>query len=109
MLKLGTSSVVGDATLHVPAGTKKLGFYCVAWSNKSATEVKFSINGTALRTMNPAPNSGATGNPPYTITLADSDYYEIEMPSADAADIKVETTSSSQARVIFIGIKALTE
>ena len=109
MLKLGTSSVVGDATLHVPAGTKKLGFYCVAWTNKSATEVKFSINGTALRTMNPAPNSGATGNPPYTITLADSDYYEIEMPSADAADVKVETTSSSQARVIFIGIKALTE
>ena len=109
MLKLGTSSVVGDATLHVPAGTKKLGFYCVAWTNKSSSEIKFSINGTTLTTMTPAPNAGATGNPPYTITLAGSDYYEIEMPSADAADVKVETTNSSQPRVIFIGIKAIAE
>ena len=109
MLKLGTSSLVGDATLHVPAGTKKIGFYCIAWSGKSATEVKFSIGGTTLTTVTPAANSGATGNPPYTITVKESDYYEIEMPSTDAADVKVETTNAAQGRVIFIGLKAITE
>ena len=109
MLKLGTSSLVGDATLHVPAGTKKIGFYCIAWSGKNSTEVKFSIGGTDLKTLKPAANSGATGNPPYTITVTDSDYYEVEMPSTAAADVKVETTNASQGRVIFIGLKAITE
>ena len=109
MLKLGTGSLVGDATLHVPAGTKKLGFYCIAWSGKNSTEVKFSINGTVLTTLKPAANSGATGNPPYTITLKESDYYEVEMPSTEASDVKVETTNASQGRVIFIGLKAIVE
>jgi hypothetical protein len=59
MLKLGTSKLVGDATLHVPAGTTKIGFYCVAWSGKKA-DVKFSINGTELETISPAANSGAS-------------------------------------------------
>ncbi len=109
MLKLGTGSLVGDATLHVPAGTKKIGFYCIAWSGKTATEVKFSANGTTLKTLKPAANPGATGNPPYTITLAASDYYEVEMPSTAATDVKVETTNASQGRVIFIGLKAIKE
>ena len=109
MLKLGTGSLVGDATLHVPAGTKKIGFYCIAWSGKNSTEVKFSIGGTDLKTLKPAANSGATGNPPYTITVTDSDYYEVEMPSTAAADVKVETTNASQGRVIFLGLKAITE
>ena len=108
MLKLGTSKLAGDATLHVPAGTKKLGFYCIAWSGKKAN-VKFSIGGTEIATMAPAANSGATGNPPYTITVADSDYYEVEMPSTAAADVKVETLDASNGRVIFIGIKAIAE
>ena len=109
MLKLGTSSLAGDATLHVPAGTKKIGFYAIAWSGKNSTEVKFSIGGTTLTTMTPAANSGATGNPPYTITVKESDYYEIEMPSTDAADVKVETTNAAQGRVLFIALKAITE
>ena len=108
MLKLGTSKLAGDATLHVPAGTKKLGFYCMAWSGKKAN-VKFSIGGTEITTIAPAANSGATGNPPYTITVADSDYYEVEMPSTAAADVKVETLDASNGRVIFIGIKAIAE
>jgi hypothetical protein len=108
MLKLGTSSLVGDATLHVPAGTKKLGFYCIAWKGKKAN-VKFSINGSEIGTVAPAANAGATGNPPYTITLADTDYYEVEMPSTEGGDVKVETLDNSNGRVIFIGLKAITE
>ena len=108
MLKLGTSKLVGDAVLHVPAGTTKIGFYCVAWSGRKA-DVKFSINGTELDTISPAANSGASGNPPYTITLTASDYYEIEMPSTDAADVKVETLDAANGRTILIGLKAIAE
>lgn len=108
MLKLGTGSLAGDATLHVPAGTTKVGFYCIAWKNKTA-QVKFSVGETELTTITPAANAGATGNPPYTITVADSDYFEVEMPSTEAADVKVETLDPSNGRVIFIGLKAISE
>lgn len=108
MLKLGTGSLAGDATLHVPAGTTKVGFYCIAWKNKTA-QVKFSVGETELTTITPAANAGATGNPPYTITVADSDYFEVEMPSTEAADVKVETLDPSNGRVIFIGLKTITE
>lgn len=108
MLKLGTGSLVGDATLNVPAGTAKLGFYCVAWKGKKAS-LKFSVNGTEISTVTPAANAGATGNPPYTITLADSDYYEVTMPSAAAASVKVETLDKANGRVIIIGLKAIAQ
>ena len=106
LLKLGTSKKVGDATLHVPAGTAKIGFYCVAWKGKKA-QVKFSVSGTEVTTLNPAANDGATGNAPYTaLNVADSDYYEVEVP-AGATDIKVETLDASNGRVLFVGLKAL--
>lgn len=105
LLKLGTSSKVGDATLHVPAGTAKIGFYCVAWKGKSA-QVKFSIGGTEVKTIEPAANVGATGNAPYTaLNVADSDYYEVELP-AGTTDIKVETLDPSNGRALFVGLKA---
>ena len=108
LLKLGTGSLVGDATLHVAAGTKKLGFYCVAWKGKTA-QVKFSVDGTEVTTITPAANTGATGNPPYaSITVTESDYFEVELPSG-ATDIKVETLDPANGRVIFIGLKAITE
>lgn len=108
MLKLGTSSVVGDATLHVPAGTTKLGFYCVAWKGKKA-ELKLSAGGKEIDTIDPNANVGATGNPPYTITLSSNDYFEVEMPSTAATDVKVETLDPSNGRVLIIGLKAIAE
>lgn len=109
MLKLGTGSAVGNATLHVAAGTSKIGFYCVAWKGKNA-QVKFSVDGTEVTTIEPSSNAGATGNPPYTsITVSSSDYYEVTLPSKDVTDIKVETLDPSNGRVIFIGFKAITE
>lgn len=107
MLKLGTGSLTGDATLHVAAGTKKLGFYCVAWKNKTA-QVKFSAGGNEITTIEPKSNAGASNTPPYTITLAESDYYEVELP-AGTVDVKVETLDPANGRVIFIGLKAITE
>ena len=108
MLKLGTGSLTGDAVLHVAEGTTKLGFYCVAWKGKTA-QVKFSVDGTEVTTITPAANTGATGNPPYTsITVTESDYFEVDLPSG-ATDIKVETLDPANGRVIFIGLKAITE
>ena len=108
LLKLGTGSKVGDATLHVAAGTKKLGFYCVAWKGKKA-QVKFSASGSDITTIEPSANTGATGNAPYTnITVTDSDYFEVELP-AGTTDIKVETLDPANGRVLFIGLKAITE
>ena len=107
LLKLGTGSKVGNATLHVPAGTTKLGFYCVAWKGKTA-KVKFSVGGTELTTISPAANAGATGNAPYTaLNVADSDYYEVEVSAASATDVMVETLDASNGRVLFVGLKAL--
>ena len=108
MLKLGTGSLTGDAVLHVAEGTTKLGFYCVAWKGKTA-QVKFSVDGTEVTTITPAANTGATGNPPYaSITVTESDYFEVELPSG-ATDVKVETLDPANGRVIFIGLKAITE
>ena len=104
LLKLGTSSKVGDATLHVASGTTKIGFYCVAWKGKTA-QVKFSVGGTEVKTISPAANVGATGNAPYTaLNVADSDYFEVELP-AGATDIKVETLDANNGRVLFVGLQ----
>lgn len=105
LLKLGTSKKVGDATLHVPTGTAKIGFYCVAWKGKKA-QVKFSVGGTEITSITPAANDGATGNAPYTaLNVADSDYYEVEL-LAGTTDIKVETLDPSNGRALFVGLKA---
>ena len=106
LLKLGKSSAGGDATLHIPAGTSKIGFYCVAWTGKKAT-VKFSVNGTEIKTITPAANSGATGNAPYkALNVAPTDYYEVEVSATAATDVKVETLDASNGRALFIGLKA---
>ena len=108
MLKLGTGSLTGNATLHIPAGTKKVGFYLIAWKDKTAT-VKASVDGKEVASITPKANAGATGNPPYTITVTSDDYYEIEVNASEAIDVKVETTDKANGRVIFIGLKAITE
>lgn len=109
LLKLGKGSEAGDATIHIPAGTSKVGFYAMSWKNTPA-EVKITMGGNSM-TINPPANPGATGNPPYTITLASdgSDYFEIAVPTSDAVDVKVETTNPSAGRVVFIGLKAIAE
>ena len=107
LLKLGKGSDVGNATIHVPAGTRKLGFYCIAWKGKTSTSAKFSVGGSEIKTIKPAENAGATGNPEYTITLSSSDWYEIDLPSTSAQDVKVETLDKAQGRVLIIGLKAI--
>ena len=107
LLKLGKSSDTGDATIHIPAGTKKVGFYALSWKAKPA-ELKITMGSNSV-SVNPPANDGVTGNPPYTITLASdgSDYFELDVPTSEAVDVKVETTDPDYGRVLLIGLTAI--
>lgn len=105
LLKLGTGSKTGTATIHVPAGTKKVGFYCVAWKGKSA-EVVAKVGGTEVGKCTPKSNDGASGNPPYTLTLTEDDYYELTTNVTADTDVEISTTDPSNGRVIIIGLNS---
>lgn len=105
VLKIGTGSVVGDFTLTVPAGTKKITYYAVAWKG-NATTVEFYEGDTLVKSQDVAANDGATGNAPYTITVTDTDKYVIEKTFASETQLKVTIASGAKPRAIFFGIKA---
>ena len=104
-LKIGTSSKVGEFTLSVPAGTKKITYYAVAWKG-NATTVEFYDGETLVASQDVAANDGASGNAPYTITVTDSDKYVIEKEFANATNLRVTTAEGAKTRAIFFGIKA---
>lgn len=97
LLKLGSSSKVGTATLHIPAGVSRVGFYAVCWKGQT-TEIEFSG-----ATVSPVPvndNTGATGNPPYTMTVTEDDYYVIDVNTSEALDLGV----TASKRIVIWGI-----
>lgn len=108
-LKFGTSKKYGDATITLPAGTKKVTYYAVAWKGNPAT-LKFSVGENVIGTQDVAANDGATSNSPYTITVTDSDKYEMAFETALAADtaVKVETCEGTNTgfRALVFGIQA---
>ena len=115
-VKLGTSSKSGYFTSQAVgvAGSKKLSFYAVAWKGKSATLYvrvngggSVTSNGTALTA-----NDGATSNPPFTITVSDSDYYTLDVTGLTASSTITFSTSpnftnesSSAPRAVVAGIQ----
>ena len=108
VLKFGTSSKFGDATLTIPAGTKSLTFYGFAWKGTTAS-LKFSYDGKeSLVTVNG--NDGVTGSSPYTITCAATDKITLDFGEAFTADtqVKVETfegTSAVGKRAVLFAIQ----
>lgn len=101
LLKLGTSSKNGKATINIPAGTTKLAFYCLGWSGKTSKVTLTCGSSNQAYTVNA--NSGVAQNPPYTVTTtAEESYYEFAVPSTSATTINVE----SEGRVILWGINA---
>ena len=115
-VKLGTSSKSGYFTSQAVGvtGSKKLSFYAVAWEGKSATLYvrvngggSVTSDGTALTA-----NDGATGNPPFTITVSDSDYYTLDVTGLTASSTITFSTSpnftnesSSAPRAVVAGIQ----
>ena len=106
-LKLGTSKATGEGTITVPAGTKTVTYYAVAWKGKPA-KLEFSVNGAAVATQDVAANDGATGNAPYTITVADTDKYTLTLSAATTAEtvITVKTVETTASRAILFGVNA---
>ena len=107
VLKLGTGSDAGTATVVIPKGTKSVSFYGVSWKGNPAT-VQVSLGETVLYTQALAANDGATGNPTYTITVKDSDRYTMTLPQTLTEDVTVTvtTTTGGKTRIILFGIKA---
>ena len=103
-IKLGSSSKIGSATITLPKGTTSVSFYAVAWKGKTAT-LQFSIGDTVIGTQAIVGNDGATGNAPYTLTVADTDKYSLTMAALEA-DTEVTVTTVEAVRVSLFGIQA---
>lgn len=104
-LKLGTSKKYGEATVTLPAGTTKVDYYAVAWKG-NPSKLEFSIGGTVVGTQVLAANDGATSVSPYTITVADSDHYTFNLPSAlEAETVVTVKTIETGYRAILFGIQ----
>ena len=115
-VKLGTGSKSGYFTSQAVGvtGSKKLSFYAVAWKGKSAT-LYVRVNGGGSVTSDGTAlvaNDGATGNPPFTITVSDSDYYTLDVTGLTASSTITFSTSpnfanesSSAPRAVVAGIQ----
>lgn len=114
-LKLGTGSAIGSATITIPVGTTKVGFYGVAWNGKAGTvTASADLAGGIFFTQELVSNTGANNNSPYTIaTPSDTDYYEIDVVSllgvAAPSDITVTISTVNEAfRAIIWGLNYYT-
>lgn len=104
VLKLGTGSKYGTATLTLPDGATKLSFYAVSWNNAEVANLVFKVDGKEVATKTPAANSGLKGNPTYELTVTDSDYYTVDLKSA-AKTVTVETSGGYRAALFGIQAK----
>ena len=108
-LKFGTSKKYGEGTITLPAGTKTVKYYAVAWKGTTA-KLEVSLNGSALATQVVAGNDGATSNPPYTLTVSASDCYTLTLPEALAAETTFTVKTVEEGyRAIMFGVNAYKE
>jgi hypothetical protein len=110
-LKIGKSKAGGKAELVIPAGTKKIGVYGVAWKAKKGKLIA-KLGDKTLFEKEFASNDGATGTAPYTITVTASDYYEIDVQTAvgqiPTTDVTITLmTEDSAPRVITWGWQSI--
>ncbi|MEY8707249.1 DUF6359 domain-containing protein [Bacteroides faecichinchillae] len=113
IVKLGTTKLAGVWSSPVLGAAKtKLAFYAVGWKGKSGI-LKVTIEnggtfegGEATKQIDLAGNIGATSNSPFTITPADSDYYEFTLTGITATStIKFNTAEeAADKRAIIFGI-----
>ncbi len=120
ILKLGTGSAAGVATLTVPEEAESISFYAISWKGKPAKLV-LSKGTSVIGSVEPAANDGLSNTPPYTLTVSESDYYTVKLSgpsagmsrafagpafrrSAATMDITV-TTEGANTRVALFGIR----
>ena len=112
--KLGTSKLPGTVTMVIPAETKKVSFYAVAWTGLTST-LSFKVGDTTIgEKFTLKGNSGCNNNSPYTLeTVSDSDKYTIDVTALNGGkaldkDVTVTAVSAkpSDFRAIIFAIKA---
>ena len=103
VLKLGTSSKWGKATITLPSAASKLKFYAISWNNATVADLVFTVAGKEVARVTPVANSSLAGNPTYTLTVKDTDFYSIDLGSA-VTSVTVET--SGGYRAALFGIKS---
>lgn len=113
ILKLGTGNALGFwSSPTLEAGVSKLSFYAVGWKAKTGQLTVVIENGgtfeggEASKVISLVGNDGATGNSPFTITPADTDFYEYTMTGITASSTIKFTTegAASDKRAIVFGI-----
>ncbi len=114
VLKLGASSKIGSATLVIPAGTKKISFYGLAWKGKTAS-VAAEFNGVAIGdAISLKANPGCSNKEPYTINDVTTDSQKtIDIAALNGGNplpadmtITVKSVKGTDCRVILFGIQA---
>lgn len=110
VIKIGKSSAGGKYVLsNLPkTGDVTLSFWGVAWKGKTCaltlTVEGAKIDGADSKTIDLAANNGATGNQPYTITFAASDFYSVKLTGVTASTKVTLSTADSGPRCILTGV-----
>lgn len=79
VLKLGSGSAVGDATIVLTAGTKRVGFYVASWNGKQGM-LELVWNDQTMLQLTPVTNSGFAGSEGvYTVEITDESQYYVEI------------------------------
>ena len=95
--KIGTSKATGDFSFT--SNGEKLTFYAVTWKGGTSAKVQLLVDDSEVANVTVKENVGATFNSPYTMTVTESDKYEVTVPAGKT--IKV----TADKRVIFFGMK----
>lgn len=112
--KLGTGDLPGTVTMVIPAGTKKVSFYAVAWNKKTST-LSFKVGDATIgEKLTLKGNDGCKSTSPYTlVNVSDSDKYTIDVTALNGGkaldkDVTVTAVSAkpSDFRAIIFAIKA---
>lgn len=106
VLKIGTGSVYSSASVMVPAGTSKIGFYAVSWNGNAAT-LALKKGEEVIGEVYPPVNEGASNTSPYTIYENDEAcYFEITVNAEE--DAEYSFVPSGKPRVIIWGVNYYT-
>ena len=104
--KIGTASLTGKATVTVPAGSSKIGFYALGWTG---VDGKLTVSGGNFsQAVTAVKNTGCNNSTPYTITnLTDSDWYSLSFGGPLNEDtVFTFETAAGGCRAIIFGINA---
>lgn len=111
VVKLGTSSKVGNTTFTIPANTVKIHMHIAGWNGKESALILSTTNPAV--TITPAEitatsDAGIAKNSPYTLAEVDkvaTDYFHtVELTGVTTETTITATTVSGKCRVVIWGV-----